>query len=225
MLAAAITLALAAGWQLGGAAYIQAKALLAQHLLAAAWNEAKAGRERPRPWPWADTWPVARLRVPRLGIDQIVLAGAQPATLAFGPGLLGAATPPAAHATRVFAGHRDTHFRFLQHMQAGDTIVVTDPGGTERDYAVTHKRVISRPRLSLAAGARSSRLIFTTCYPFDAPTAGGPRRLIVYARSKRGVSAAVQSHPAARAVGSTWSSSSDTAPMTSSGPDSRTSWP
>ena len=29
-----------------------------------------------KPWPWADTWPVARLVVPSLGIDQIVLEGA-----------------------------------------------------------------------------------------------------------------------------------------------------
>ena len=38
------------------------------------------------PWRWADTSPIARLEVPRLGVRRVVLAGATGAVLAFGPG-------------------------------------------------------------------------------------------------------------------------------------------
>ena len=39
-----------------------------------------------KPWSWADTWPVARVEVPRLYKSAIVLAGASGQSLAFGPG-------------------------------------------------------------------------------------------------------------------------------------------
>ncbi|UCE88716.1 MAG: class GN sortase, partial [Pseudomonadota bacterium] len=71
-------LALPGAWQLGHGAWIYAKAVLAQHLLHSAWQHTLAQRavsSQPRilPWPWADTWPVARLQVPRLDVDLVVL--------------------------------------------------------------------------------------------------------------------------------------------------------
>ncbi|MEQ8800451.1 MAG: hypothetical protein RLP45_00275, partial [Haliea sp.] len=57
-------LLLLAGWQLAGAGWIHVKAMLAQHLLARAWLESAATGVAQKPWPWADTWPVAVLRVP-----------------------------------------------------------------------------------------------------------------------------------------------------------------
>ena len=62
-------------WQLGGGVYIKAKAAVGQVLLADSWADAKTGIATPKPWSWADIWPVARLTVPRLGIDTFVLNG------------------------------------------------------------------------------------------------------------------------------------------------------
>ena len=81
-------------WQLGEGAYIPAKAWLAQELMQRAWERAVEGSERPAPWPWADTWPVARLRALGGDIDLIVLAGGSGRTLAFGPGHLSASALP-----------------------------------------------------------------------------------------------------------------------------------
>ena len=53
-------------WQLGGAALIHGKAWLAQRLLDRAWAATLAGGHEVKPWPWADTWPVARLQVDTL---------------------------------------------------------------------------------------------------------------------------------------------------------------
>jgi len=61
---------------LGSAFYIPAKAMLAQQLLQQAWADTLRSHGKiNRPWPWADTWPVARLIVPGRHIDQIVLEG------------------------------------------------------------------------------------------------------------------------------------------------------
>src|SRR6266852_1624532 len=45
----------------GEAAWIHAKAALAQALIGAAWRRELAGSPRTQPWPWADTRPLARL--------------------------------------------------------------------------------------------------------------------------------------------------------------------
>ena len=63
-------------WQMGQGAYIPAKAWLAQELMARAWTRSAEFGDRQVPWPWADTAPVARLRVPALDRDMIVLAEA-----------------------------------------------------------------------------------------------------------------------------------------------------
>jgi len=54
-------------WQSGQGAYIYAKAEVAQVLLRRAWDKTLAGERQVRLWAWADTWPVARLRLPARG--------------------------------------------------------------------------------------------------------------------------------------------------------------
>src|SRR5437870_11780628 len=49
--------------------------------------------------------------------------------LAFGPGLVSGTAVPGAPGVAVVTGHRDTHFRFLQHLKSGDEIVVETRGG------------------------------------------------------------------------------------------------
>ena len=70
----------------GQGAYIHAKALLAQVLLQRAFDETIATGHPTKPWSWADTWPVARIEVKRIGASAIVLAGSSGQALAFGPG-------------------------------------------------------------------------------------------------------------------------------------------
>src|SRR5258708_13003664 len=69
-------------WELGRGAWIQAKAWLAQSLIAHAWTRTLSGERQAKPWPWADTWPVARLTRPRLPLDPYVLPRPHAPTLA-----------------------------------------------------------------------------------------------------------------------------------------------
>src|SRR5215831_17387222 len=118
---AALALLLAVGaWQAGRGAWIQAKAVLAQVLIARAWSRTLAGETQVRPWPWADTWPVAHLSVPRLGIDRYVLEGADGSAMAFGPGHAGGTARPGTAGNSVIGGHRDTHLAFLREVKPGD---------------------------------------------------------------------------------------------------------
>src|SRR5690606_31321536 len=85
----AMALVALGAWQLAGAGWIHAKALVAQHLIASAWRDAQGGATPRRPWPWADLRPVARLTLPARRIEVMVLDAASPRALAFGPALVG----------------------------------------------------------------------------------------------------------------------------------------
>ena len=171
-------------WQLAGAAWIDAKAVLAQQLIAGAWERSlQAGGAAEKPWPWADTWPVARLQVPRHAVDLYVLAGAGGNALAFGPGHERASAPLGREGVAVIGGHRDTHFAFLQRLQRNTLVQLQLPDGVRRNYRVEGMHIVdaSRERMPLRAG-QPSQLLLVTCYPFDALSAGGPLRYVVSAR-------------------------------------------
>lgn len=161
--------------------WIPAKALLAQVLLRHAWEEALAGADQPKPWPWADTTPVAKLLVPSRGFRTIVLAGASGRTMAFGPGHFDGTPLPGEPGNSVIAAHRDTHFRVLRDLQQGDEIVVESLAGKRVVYRVTEARVASEKETALLRQDGISRLTLVTCYPFDAVVPGGPLRWVVIA--------------------------------------------
>ena len=169
-------------WQLGQGAYIPAKAWLAQELMQRAWTRTGSGESRATPWPWADTWPVARLTARAGEVDLIVLAGGSGRTLAFGPGHLSASAMPGETGNAVIAGHRDTHFQFLKDVQRGEVIKVESSAGLRHLYKVIEIDIVDSRKGSLVLDTDSAILSLVTCYPFDARDAGGPLRYVVTAR-------------------------------------------
>ncbi|HTV21519.1 MAG TPA: class GN sortase [Polyangiaceae bacterium] len=161
---------------------IYAKAALAQVLLHGAWLEAKAGNVEARPWPWADMWPVARLRSAEHGVDLIVLEGATGSSTAFAPGhIVGTAAPGAAGNVGI-AAHRDTHFAFLEQVRVGERLSLELPDGRERAFEVESMQVVNQ-RDTSSLVATGDRLTLVTCFPFHAPIPGGPLRYVVQARA------------------------------------------
>jgi len=171
-------------WQLGEGAYIPAKAWAAQELMQRAWHRAEEGQLKPAPWPWADTWPVARLRAKAGDIDLIVLAGSSGRTLAFGPGHLSASSLPGERGNSVIAGHRDTHFYFLQDLAIGEALRLDTADGGEHDYQVVGLDIVDARRGSLLLDSDDAMLSLVTCFPFDAIEAGGPMRYVVTLRKR-----------------------------------------
>ena len=168
-------------WQSGEGLYIEAKAWLAQQLLQAAWRDTREGAVRATPWPWADTWPVARLKVDRLGVDQIVLAGASGRTLAFGPGHLFGSALPGGEGNSVISGHRDTHFAFLRELRIGDRLDIVQPDGGRARYAVYRTSVRHQDDVSVLI-LPDTQLTLITCYPFAALAPGGDESFVVEAQ-------------------------------------------
>jgi sortase A len=170
----------------GNAIYIHAKALLAQALLHRAWSETQATGVPVKPWPWADTAPVARLLAPAQDVDLLVLAGATGRTLAFGPGHHDGSALPGEPGNTVLSAHRDTHFRFLRALAVGDALIVELPAGQRYRYRVRELEIADQHDLRLPRMPAEQTLTLVTCWPFDAVDPRGPLRYVVVATADRG---------------------------------------
>ena len=165
---------------LAQAAWIPAKAALAQILLERAFARSLAEGTGVRPWPWADTVPVARIVFPDLRESYVALAGSSGQALAFGPGHVEGTPEAGEPGTAVYAAHRDTQFRSLGRLTVGDPIEVLRRDGRTMRFRVTGHRVARWDASGLDPDAPGRRLVLVTCWPLDAVTPG-PERLLVEA--------------------------------------------
>lgn len=175
--------------------YIQAKAIVAQWLLADAWEQTLHGDDQVKPWSWAGIWPVASLRVNSQKLPDglfsfpnnlLVLNQASGQGLAFGPGQLHSSVSPGAPGWLIIGGHRDTHFSFLEHISLGEKIELQATDGHWHVYEVDDIQVVDSLNQSLPAADAiiDAGLILVTCYPFDVVSTGGSLRYVVRAKGQ-----------------------------------------
>ncbi|HMC56733.1 MAG TPA: class D sortase, partial [Gemmatimonadaceae bacterium] len=126
--------------------------------------------------------PVARLLIPRLGMDAIVLEGVDADVLNAGPGHVPGSAYPGERGNAVISAHRDRHFAHLGEIRVGDTL--STESGTHHDrWVVISKRVIDADAPALFR-TTTATLTLTTCWPIRY-LGTAPERLIVTARPLR----------------------------------------
>lgn len=179
-----IIVMIVASWQIAAGAYIHVKAYMAQQLLLSAWKKTLNGEEKVKPWSWADTWPVARMKVPVYGEDIIILAGDSGRNLAFGPGYRFGTAQPGTRGVSMISAHRDTHFKFLQNIKLGDEIEIQTDKGAEVIYIVTDTKIVDESYAKIELETREKQLVLVTCYPFNTIHPGTDFRYLVYAKEK-----------------------------------------
>jgi sortase A len=160
------------------ALYIPVKAEIAQVLLDRAFNESVESGTPVKPWSWADTAPIARISVPHLDTSEVVLSGGSGEAMAFGPTAL---VDDPARALTVLAAHRDTHFEFVQDLEAGEVITLERIDGSSSAYRITHLETVRWDEFTHPHDGRGfgngGLLALTTCYPFGSNTPGPLRRV------------------------------------------------
>jgi len=168
-------------WQFSSASWIHTKAIIAQQLLNHAWDLTlnDSAMNTHKPWPWADTWPVAKLSAPQHNVEQIVLAGDNGSSLAFGPGHSFASTAPNTTGTTVISAHRDTHFKFLKDIKINDILYLQTVNHTE-SYRIYDLQIIDSKTYSIQIDRDNKQLILVTCYPFNSLSSGGSLRYLVF---------------------------------------------
>jgi sortase A len=179
----ALALLVGGGLIAAQAAWIPAKAQVAQVLMSNAWERQLETGDPARPWPWADFTPAARLEFPSLGRSVLAVTDAGGEGMAFGPIQMAAAVKAGERGVAVFAAHRDTHFAFLGDLKTGDAVVVETPEGP-RQFRVTGSEVVNWDQSGIVAhdGGRP-RIALATCWPLDGKTQG-PLRYVVWAEAE-----------------------------------------
>ncbi len=132
-------------------------------------------------WSEARGTPVARLTIPRLGLDEVVVEGVGDAELKAGPGHMIGSALPGDSGTSVISAHRDRHFHPLGGVAIGDTVVTESAHGTVV-WKVTRMRVVKAEDSGLDARTTPT-LMLTTCWPIRY-LGPAPERLIVEAVPK-----------------------------------------
>ena len=168
---------------LASGSWIQIKAVVAQALLERSWQQTLENKKPIQPWPWADHWPVAQLKLPKAKSKLIVLSGDSGSSLAFAPGWNTKSAKPGEQGVTVISGHRDTHFKLLKDTEIGDLIEVVTPQGETVNYQVKTIEVVDSRVANIKTEQSGQTLVLVTCYPFDAMVAGGPLRYVVTAEA------------------------------------------
>ena len=122
---------------------------------------------------------LGRLEIPRLALSAIIREGEDPRTLRLAVGHLPGTAWPGHPGNAAIAGHRDTFFRTLRHIEEHDEILVTTSSGVYR-YVVVSTRIVYPDNVSVLKSTRQSVLTLVTCYPF-VYVGSAPQRFIVRA--------------------------------------------
>lgn len=122
---------------------------------------------------------IGRLEAPRLGISVITREGTDASTLERAIGHIANTALPGEAGNAAFAGHRDTFFRRLRYVRAGDRIIVTTVTG-RHEYVVRDTRVVSPRDVSVLEPTPTPTLTLVTRFPFRY-IGPAPERFIVRA--------------------------------------------
>ena len=126
---------------------------------------------------------IGRIRVPRMGINMLLVNGTDHDTLKKGPGRDGRTFMPGENRLIYIAGHRTTYlapFSHIDRLRRGDRVTIEVPYGTFI-YAVTRHRIVKSTDLSVLRSPRHEVVELQACHPRFFAT----HRYIAYAKLLR----------------------------------------
>jgi sortase A len=126
--------------------------------------------------------PVARLLIPKIALDDIVLEGVDGDQLNAGPGHLPGSALPGDLGNAVVSAHRDRHFSHFDRLSVGDTIV-TETTASRTTWIISKRRIIDKDDPALFRTSDAT-LTLTTCWPVRY-LGTAPERLILTAKVVR----------------------------------------
>ncbi len=119
--------------------------------------------------PIAEGDPVARLEIPEIGLDVVVVAGVSVDDLKRGPGHYPGTPLPGQYGNAAIAGHRMTYdgpFQHVDDLEPGDQIVATTLAG-RFVYEVTGTEIVEPDDVDVVATTNPdvAELTLTSCHP------------------------------------------------------------
>lgn len=146
--------------------------------------------------------PIARIDVPRLRLTAMVAEGITSSVLRRAVGRVPGSALPGQADNIVLAAHRDTFFRPLEGIEAGDLVVLESAAGRD-EYVVEWTAIVEPEDVSVAEAVGYSALTLVTCYPFYF-VGDAPQRFIVRARHRDDlVAGSARTEPSQQPAGAT----------------------
>jgi sortase A len=126
---------------------------------------------------------IGKLEIPQIGISVMVLQGVKEETLRVGAGHVPGTPLPGADGNSAIAGHRDTFFRKLKRIRAGDRIQFLTVRGTAQ-YVVDSTEIVEPADTQVMESRGRPELTLISCYPFYF-VGSAPHRFIVHAHAPK----------------------------------------
>ncbi len=123
--------------------------------------------------------PVARIVIPRINVDKVVVEGVEVADLRKGPGHFPGTPLPGEAGNAAIAGHRTTYgrpFGDIDQLQPGDEIRVSTVLG-EAVYQVAGTQIVQPEQIEVIEDFGDNRLTLSACHP----KYSAAQRIIVFA--------------------------------------------
>ena len=127
--------------------------------------------------------PIARIRIPEIGVNKVVVEGTDGGSLRKGPGHYPETPLPGIRGTVAIAGHRTTYgapFRDLDKLERNDELVVEMPYG-RFVYSVERSQIVDPSALWVTRRVKYDRLVLTACHPLYSAA----QRIVIFARLER----------------------------------------
>jgi sortase A len=145
---------------------------------------------------------VGRLEIPRLRFKAIVLEGSDSSTLRVGVGRIPETADPGQRGNIVLGGHRDSFFRPLRGIRAGDQLALVTPHARFQ-YVVDWTEIVNPTDTSVLKPTAHAALTLVTCYPFQF-VGSAPQRFIVRAHQVEGAEVKTASARGTKLAGISW---------------------
>jgi sortase A len=123
---------------------------------------------------------IARIRIPALGLERIVVDGTDHDSLERGPGRYTGSAMPGEGELVYIAGHRTTYgapFSRIDRLRRGDRVSLELPYATF-EYEVTGSRIVAASQTSVLKSKGREQLVLQACHPRFFAT----QRYLVYAK-------------------------------------------
>jgi sortase A len=131
---------------------------------------------------------LTRIKIPKIGVDTVVVEGTSASALQAGAGHYPATPLPCEVGNVGIAGHRTTYgkpFNNLDRLEVGDVVILETPIGSCTYEVIALPRIVSPKDTSVVANdPTKSMLTLTTCHP----KGSAAHRLVVQAVMTKGPS-------------------------------------
>lgn len=157
-------LALSSVWQFTSSSLISLENMVTQGLLHTAWVRTQSSGHQVKPWPWAETVPIARLSIPSLNTRHVILDYANQHLPEVAIAHANSSIPPGELGNSILNVSQEGYESFLHLLKPGDALVLESVHSGLWRYRVSTIYVVEKTNTVLIEPSLNRRLTLVSCY-------------------------------------------------------------